>query len=72
MATELHRTFINALESLPDPLRQLLTLHEVNGLNAEGISHVLGITRAQARIGLLHARLAMRLRLFDRMRVAAG
>ena len=42
----------------------------LDGLNAEGISRVLGITRAQARIGLLHARLAMRLRLFDRMRVA--
>jgi len=69
MATELHRTFINALESLPDPYRQLLTMHELNGLDTEGISRLIGMTSAQVRIGLLHARQAMRGRLFDRMRV---
>jgi DNA-directed RNA polymerase specialized sigma24 family protein len=72
MSIELRRTFISALESLPDLYRQLLTLHEVNGLHAEAISHVLGITPAQARIGIRQARLAMRGRLMDRMRPAAG
>jgi DNA-directed RNA polymerase specialized sigma24 family protein len=72
MATDLHRTFVSLLESLPDPHRQLLTLHELNGLNPDGISRVLGITRAQARIALLRARLAMRLRLFDHMRAVSA
>ena len=72
MATELHNTFISALEQLPDPHRQLLALHEFDGLSAEGISRVLGITRAQARVGLLQARLAMRLRLFNRMHAEAA
>jgi len=72
MVTKLDCTFISALQSLPDPDRQLLTLREVDGLNAAGIGEALGISRAQARIGLLHARVAMRVSLLARIRAVAA
>lgn len=65
-------TFTSALASLPDPYRQLLALHEFHGLNARGIGLALGVTHAQARVGLLHARLAMRRRLADRIQGGTG
>jgi RNA polymerase sigma factor (sigma-70 family) len=71
MKNQLRRTFAAALESLPSDYRQLLTLYEIEGATTKGVSDLLGITRVQARIDLLHARRAMRQRLSDRLQFRA-
>lgn len=71
MAEQLHRTFLSALESLPEAFRQLLALREFNGLDAPALAATLGISRAQARIDLFQAREQMRVQLIARLRPAA-
>ena len=71
MKTQLRRTFIAALESLPSDYKRLLTLYEIDGATTRGVSELLGITHVQARIDLLHARRAMRQPLSARLQFRA-
>lgn len=68
MESYLYETFIAALESLSRADRQLLTLYELEGVRTAAVSSALGITPSQARIGLFHARRAMRQLLAERLR----
>ena len=63
-------TFAEAINALPNPLRDVVVLRDVDGMNARTIATVLGIGRAQARVALLHARRAVRRRLLEQS--AAG
>jgi DNA-directed RNA polymerase specialized sigma24 family protein len=55
-----------AFDSLPVLQHQVLALNETARLTAAEIGAVLGMTRAQARVGLLRARQALARQLTDR------
>jgi DNA-directed RNA polymerase specialized sigma24 family protein len=71
METPIHQTFTAALNALPSAERRLLILHADPGATAERVGAALGITTAEARVGLLHARRAIRRQLSDRLRLSA-
>lgn len=50
------RTILRALHGIPVPLREILILHEIEGLDAQEIAAVLGCTPATARMRLCRAR----------------
>ena len=62
--------FAEAANALSSPLRDVVLLRDVDGMNVRTIALVLGIGRAQAQVALLHARRAVRRRLLEQS--AAG
>lgn len=71
MATWLHPTFAAALNALPRRDRDLLTLYEIEGASTDRVSAVLGISTAEARVGLMHARRAVQQYLAGSLRLTA-
>lgn len=71
MTTPVLRPFAVALESLTHRHQQVLRLHELARVRPERIGQMLGMTPAQVRIELLHARAAMQRHLSTQMRSAA-
>ena len=65
------QTFTVALQGLPSAHRRLLSLYADPGGTAERVAAVLGVSAAEARVGLLHARHAIRRQLSDRLRLSA-
>lgn len=65
-------TFTEAMNALAPPLREILRLRDVGGLNARTIGAALGIGTPQVHVGLLHARRAVRQRLLNPDGLAAG
>lgn len=66
-----NQTFTAALHALPSTQRRLLTLYADPGGTAERVASALGVSAAEARVGLLHARQAIRRQLSDRLRLSA-
>ena len=58
-------TLAEAINALPNPLRDVVLLRDVDGMNVRTIATALGIGRAQAQVALLHARRAVRQRLLE-------
>ena len=71
MNSSVHQTFTAAMNALPTSDRRLLVLYARPGATAERVGAVLGITTAEARVGLLNARRAIRRQLSDRLRLSA-
>jgi DNA-directed RNA polymerase specialized sigma24 family protein len=65
VASRVDPTFTDAINALANPLRDVVLLRDVGGLNARTIGTVLGIGRAQAQMALLEARRAIRQRLLE-------
>jgi DNA-directed RNA polymerase specialized sigma24 family protein len=58
-------SFTDAINALANPLRDVVLLRDVGGLNARAIGDALGIGRVQAQVALLQARRAVRQRLLE-------
>ena len=52
--------FTEAIDTLAQPFRDVLRLHDIGGLNARAIGAALGLGTAQVQVALLHARRAVR------------
>lgn len=59
-ATELRQALVQAIESLPGPMRAVFTLRHVEGLGTQETAECLGITAANVKVRLLRARREMR------------
>lgn len=66
----LARMFDEAVASLPDCQRHVLTLSEADRLGAAEIGEELGIGSARARVALFHARQALGRKLTERVRLS--
>ena len=67
-ARELRSVLVAAIDSLPQDLRRVFVLREVDGLSTIETSEVLGITTEAVRVRLHRARAALR----SRLQKAAG
>jgi len=57
---ELHAVLHEAVEALPDPLRSVFCLREIEGLSSEQAADALGITPENVRVRLHRAKLGLR------------
>jgi len=64
---ELHTVLREAVEVLPDPLRAVFCLREVEGLSTEQTADALGLTAENVRVRLHRAKRSLRQRLDDRI-----
>lgn len=64
---ELQAVLRDAVEALPDPLRAVFCLREVEGLSSEQTADALGITAENVRVRLHRAKLGLRQRLDQRI-----
>jgi RNA polymerase sigma-70 factor (ECF subfamily) len=64
---ELHAVLREAVEALPDPLRAVFCLREVEGLSTEQTADALGLTTENVRVRLHRAKLSLRQKLDDRI-----
>jgi len=71
MTHRLPPTFAAALNALPQRERDVLTLYEIEGASTDRIGVVLGISSAEARLGLLQARRALQQYLTGHLRLTA-
>ena len=65
--SELGEALREAVESLPDPLRAVFVMRDVEGLSTEETAAALGITAENAKVRLHRARAALRRRLDERI-----
>jgi RNA polymerase sigma-70 factor (ECF subfamily) len=64
---ELHGILRTAVEALPDPLRAVFCLREIEGLSSEQTADALGITAENVRVRLHRAKLSLRQKLDERV-----
>lgn len=64
-------TFGEAIDALPNRLRDVVLLRDVDGMNVRTIATALGMGRAHAQVALQHARRAVRQRLLEQSAVNA-
>lgn len=57
--------FTDAIDTLAQPFRDVVRLHDVGGLHARSIGAALGLGTAQVQVALLHARRAVRRQLVN-------
>lgn len=53
---QVHKTIMNALQSLPEDLRTVITLREIDGLSYEEIAEVVGCPVGTVRSRIFRAR----------------
>ncbi len=63
LASELRRVLDDAVASLPETLRSVFTLRDIEGLSTAETAEVLGLTETNVKVRLHRARLALRERL---------
>jgi RNA polymerase sigma-70 factor (ECF subfamily) len=64
---ELHAILRAAVEALPDPLRSVFCLREIEGLSSEQTADALGISPENVRVRLHRAKLGLRQKLDERI-----
>lgn len=64
---ELHTVLREAVEALPDPLRSVFCLREIEGLSSEQTADALGLTAENVRVRLHRAKLGLRQKLDERI-----
>lgn len=64
---ELHAVLRDAVEVLPDPLRAVFCLREIEGLSTEQTGDLLGLTVENVRVRLHRAKRSLRQKLDDRI-----
>ena len=62
------RTILRALQGIPDALREIVVLHEIEGREIGEVARILGCSAAAARMRLFRARHCLK----DRVRSLMG